>query len=141
MTQRIDQTFAKRKAAGQAAFVAYMMAGDPDRAPSQKFLNALPEAGVDIIELGIPFTDPMADGPVIEEAGIRSRQAGTTLTTVLEMATEFLLLICPLKRTANSARPLRRKISRLYVWLRRQQMPSAYQRSSQAQKVSSIMSP
>lgn len=89
MTQRIDQTFAKRKAAGQAAFVAYMMAGDPDRAVSQKFLNALPEAGVDIIELGIPFTDPMADGPVIEEAGIRARASGTTLSTVLDMAKAF----------------------------------------------------
>lgn len=89
MTHRIDQTFEKRKAAGQAAFVAYMMAGDPDRATSQTFLNALPEAGVDIIELGIPFTDPMADGLVIENAGIRARAGGTTLTSVLEMATEF----------------------------------------------------
>ena len=89
MTHRIDQTFAARKAKGQAAFVAYMMAGDPDRAVSQAFLNALPEAGVDIIELGIPFTDPMADGPVIEDAGIRARKSGTTLSTVLEMATEF----------------------------------------------------
>jgi len=89
MTHRIDQTFAKRKAKGQAAFVAYMMAGDPDRAASQAFLNALPAAGVDIIELGIPFTDPMADGPVIEEAGIRSRESGTTLSVVLEMASEF----------------------------------------------------
>jgi len=89
MTKRIDQIFAKRKAEGQAAFVAYMMAGDPDRAVSQAFLNAMPEAGVDIIELGIPFTDPMADGPVIEEAGIRARASGTTLSSVLEMATEF----------------------------------------------------
>jgi tryptophan synthase alpha chain len=89
MTHRIDQTFAARKAKGQAAFVAYMMAGDPDRAVSQKFLNALPEAGVDIIELGIPFTDPMADGPVIEDAGIRARKSGTTLSTVLEMASAF----------------------------------------------------
>jgi tryptophan synthase alpha chain len=89
MTHRIDQTFADRKAKGQAAFVAYMMAGDPDRATSQAFLNALPDAGVDIIELGIPFTDPMADGLVIENAGIRARAAGTTLTSVLEMATEF----------------------------------------------------
>jgi len=89
MTRRIDQTFAARKANSQAAFVAYMMAGDPDREVSQKFLNELPGAGVDIIELGIPFTDPMADGPVIEEAGIRSRKSGTTLSSVLEMATEF----------------------------------------------------
>lgn len=89
MTHRIDQIFATRKAAEQAAFVAYMMAGDPDRATSQAFLNAMPDAGVDIIELGIPFTDPMADGPVIEDAGIRARKSGTTLTSVLEMAAEF----------------------------------------------------
>jgi len=89
MTRRIDQTFADRKSNGQAAFVAYMMAGDPNREISQKFLNDLPGAGVDIIELGIPFTDPMADGPVIEEAGIRARKSGTTLSSVLEMAREF----------------------------------------------------
>ncbi|WP_427452331.1 tryptophan synthase subunit alpha [Litorimonas sp. WD9-15] len=89
MTQRIEQTFAKRKAANEAVFVGYMMGGDPDRATSQAFLNTMPAAGVDIIELGIPFTDPMADGLVIENAGIRSRKAGTTLTTILEMATEF----------------------------------------------------
>ena len=98
MTHRIDQTFAARKAKGQAAFVAYMMAGDPDRAVSQAFLNALPDAGVDIIELGIPFTDPMADGPVIEDAGIRARKSGTTLSTVLEMATAF--------RKANDTTPI-----------------------------------
>ena len=89
MTQRITQTFAARKAKGQAAFVAYIMGGDPDRAASQAVLNALPENGVDIIELGMPFTDPAADGPTIEEAGLRSLAAGTTLTTILEMATEF----------------------------------------------------
>ncbi|RKQ70810.1 tryptophan synthase alpha chain [Litorimonas taeanensis] len=98
MTQRIDQTFANRKAKGQAAFVAYIMGGDPDRETSQRILNALPENGVDIIELGIPFTDPMADGPVIEEAGIRAREAGTTLTSVLEMATEF--------RKTNTSTPI-----------------------------------
>jgi tryptophan synthase alpha chain len=98
MTRRIDQTFADRKSNGQAAFVAYMMAGDPDREVSQKFLNDLPGAGVDIIELGIPFTDPMADGPVIEEAGIRSRKSGTTLSSVLEMASEF--------RKTNDATPI-----------------------------------
>ena len=89
MTQRIDQTFTDRKAKGQAAFVAYIMGGDPDRAASQAVLNALPENGVDIIELGMPFTDPAADGPTIEEAGLRSLAAGTTLTTILEMAAEF----------------------------------------------------
>jgi len=89
MTQRIDQTFAALKADNKAAFVAYIMGGDPDRETSQAVLDALPENGVDIIELGVPFTDPMADGPVIEEAGIRAREAGTTLTSVLEMASAF----------------------------------------------------
>lgn len=85
MTQRLNATFAKTS----TAFVAYIMGGDPDRAASQRVMNALPGHGVDIIELGIPFTDPMADGPVIEEAGIRSRKSGTTLVTILEMAAEF----------------------------------------------------
>ena len=98
MTQRIDKTFADRKAKGQAAFVAYIMGGDPDRAASQKVLNALPENGVDIIELGMPFTDPAADGPTIEEAGLRSLAAGATLTTILEMAAEF--------RKTNDTTPL-----------------------------------
>ncbi len=98
MTIRIDTTFANLKAKGQAAFVAYMMGGDPDRATSMELLRAMPEAGVDIIELGIPFTDPMADGPVIEEAGIRARASGTTLTSVLGMATEF--------RTGNDTTPI-----------------------------------
>jgi len=89
MTQRINQTFAALSAANSTAFVAYIMGGDPDRATSQAVLNALPENGVDIIELGMPFTDPAADGPIIEEAGLRSLAAGTTLTSVLGMATEF----------------------------------------------------
>ena len=89
MTKRIDQTFSSLKAANSTAFVAYIMGGDPDRATSQAVLNALPDNGVDIIELGMPFTDPAADGPTIEEAGLRSLAAGTTLTTILEMATEF----------------------------------------------------
>jgi len=89
MTQRIDQTFATLRDANSTAFVAYIMGGEPDRATSQAVLNALPENGVDIIELGMPFTDPAADGPTIEEAGLRSLAAGTTLTTILEMATEF----------------------------------------------------
>lgn len=94
MTHRIDQTFASK----DTVFVAYMMGGDPDRATSQSVMNAMPENGVDIIELGMPFTDPAADGPVIEEAGLRSLAAGTTLTTVLEMAAEF--------RKANNATPI-----------------------------------
>lgn len=82
---RLSDAFAK----GRPAFVAYIMGGDPDRAASQRLLNALPDAGADIIELGFPFTDPMADGPVIEEAGIRARKAGASLRSVLAMAAEF----------------------------------------------------
>ena len=82
---RLANAFAK----GRPAFVAYIMGGDPDRAASQALMNALPEAGADIIELGFPFTDPMADGPAIEEAGIRARKAGASLRSVLEMAEDF----------------------------------------------------
>ncbi len=96
MTKRIDETF--KNLDGKAAFVAYMMGGDPDRAISMELLNAMPDAGVDIIELGIPFTDPMADGPVIEDAGIRARKSGTTLSSVLDMAKEF--------RTNNNTTPI-----------------------------------
>ena len=74
---------------GHPAFVAYIMGGDPDLAASQALMNALPGAGVDIVELGFPFTDPMADGPTIEEAGIRARKAGASLRSVLEMAVAF----------------------------------------------------
>ena len=89
MTLRITQTFAALKAANSTAFVGYMMGGDPDRGASQALLNALPKAGVDIIELGMPFTDPAADGPTIEDAGLRSLKAGTTLSDILDMAAEF----------------------------------------------------
>jgi tryptophan synthase alpha chain len=85
MSTRISKTFAKDR----PAFVAYIMGGDPDLATAQDVMNALPSAGVDIIELGFPFTDPMADGPVIEEAGIRAREAGTTLKSVIGMARTF----------------------------------------------------
>ena len=98
MTQRLNQTFAALKAANSTAFVAYMMGGDPDRATSQALMNALPGAGVDIIELGMPFTDPAADGATIEAAGLRSLKAGTTLKTILEMAAEF--------RKANKTTPI-----------------------------------
>jgi len=89
MTNRITQTFKALASVNSTAFVGYMMGGDPDLGASQKLLNALPEAGVDIIELGMPFTDPAADGPTIEEAGLRSLKAGTTLKAILDMAKAF----------------------------------------------------
>ncbi len=86
---RIDAKFAELGAKGQKAFVAYMMAGDPDQETSMAVLNGLPAAGVDIIELGMPFTDPMADGPTIQLAGQRALEAGQTLQKTLDMVTEF----------------------------------------------------
>ena len=86
---RIDQRFAALKKAGKKAFVAYVMAGDPDRARSMEILKGLPAAGVDVIELGMPFTDPMADGSTIQLAGQRALDGGQTLIKTLEMAAEF----------------------------------------------------
>ena len=76
---RIDQKFAQLKAENRKAFVSYIMAGDPDYDTSLEIVKGLPAAGVDIIELGLPFTDPMADGPTILLAGQRALAAGMTL--------------------------------------------------------------
>ncbi|AVW90275.1 tryptophan synthase subunit alpha [Celeribacter baekdonensis] len=86
---RIDAKFAELKAQGKKAFVAYVMAGDPDVEKSLEIVKALPRAGVDIIELGLPFTDPMADGPTIQLAGQRALDHGMTLQKTLDMAAEF----------------------------------------------------
>ena len=86
---RIDATFARLRAENRKAFVAYIMAGDPDRETSARVLAGLPGAGVDIVELGIPFTDPMADGPTIEAAGHRALAAGGSVTQTLDMVREF----------------------------------------------------
>lgn len=86
---RIDAKFADLKAAGKKAFVSYVMAGDPDFDRSLEIVRGLPSAGVDIIELGLPFTDPMADGPTIQLAGQRALEAGMTLKRTLALASEF----------------------------------------------------
>ena len=86
---RIASTFDHLRVNGQKAFIAYIMAGDPEPDYSQKLLEGLPEAGVDIIELGIPFTDPMADGPTIQLAGQRALAAGQTVTKTLAMVKGF----------------------------------------------------
>ncbi|GAA6181129.1 MULTISPECIES: tryptophan synthase subunit alpha [unclassified Shimia] len=86
---RIDAKFAELNAAGKKAFVAYVMAGDPDYDTSLEIVKGLPAAGVDIIELGLPFTDPMADGPTIQLAGQRALDKGMTLEDTLDLATEF----------------------------------------------------
>ncbi len=95
---RIDQTFARLKAANKKAFVAYLMAGDPDVARSLAVMQGLPAAGVDIIELGLPFTDPMADGPTIQLAGQRALEGGMTLDKTLDMVRAF--------RTGDTATPI-----------------------------------
>lgn len=86
---RIDATFAKLKTEGRKAFVSYVMAGDPDFDTSLEVVRGLPGAGVDIIELGLPFTDPMADGPTIQLAGQRALEGGMTLKKTLELARRF----------------------------------------------------
>jgi tryptophan synthase alpha chain len=89
VTTRIDARFAELAKEGRSAFVTYVMAGDPDPATSLDIVKALPKAGTDIVELGIPFTDPMADGPSIQAAGLRALKAGMTLRKTLELVRGF----------------------------------------------------
>src|SRR6185312_9037634 len=89
MTTRIEKRFAALKEEGRAALVTFTMAGDPDTATSLAVLKALPKAGADMIEIGMPFTDPMADGPAIQAAGVRALAAGQTLVKTLGMVRDF----------------------------------------------------
>jgi tryptophan synthase alpha chain len=98
VTTRIDVRFTELKKQGRAAFVTFLMAGDPDPATSLDIIKALPKAGADIIEIGMPFTDPMADGPAIQAAGLRALKAGMTLRKTLDMVRAF--------RKSDDATPL-----------------------------------
>ena len=98
MTTRIDARFADLKREGRSAFVTFLMAGDPDPDTSLAIIKALPTAGADIIEIGMPFTDPMADGPSIQAAGLRALKAGMTLKKTLAMVRAF--------REGDNATPL-----------------------------------
>ena len=89
MTTRIDARFAELRREGRSAFLSFVMAGDPDPATSLGIIKALPKAGADVIEIGMPFTDPMADGPSIQAAGLRALKAGMTLTKTLALVGEF----------------------------------------------------
>jgi tryptophan synthase alpha chain len=89
MTTRIDACFAALKEEGRAALVTFTMAGDPDYATALSILKALPQAGADVIELGMPFTDPMADGPAIQAAGLRALKAGQDMKKTLALVREF----------------------------------------------------
>jgi tryptophan synthase alpha chain len=98
MTTRIDRRFAALKAEGRAALVTFVTAGDPDPETSLAILNALPAAGADVVELGMPFTDPMADGPAIQMSSQRALKAGQTLAKTLAMVREF--------RTSDDSTPI-----------------------------------
>ncbi|WP_296035023.1 tryptophan synthase subunit alpha [uncultured Agrobacterium sp.] len=89
MTARMDKRFADLRAQNRPALVTYFMGGDPDFETSLGIMKALPEAGADVIELGMPFSDPMADGPAIQMAGQRALKGGQTLATTLDLAREF----------------------------------------------------
>jgi tryptophan synthase alpha chain len=91
MTDRIAARFAHTRAQNRAALVTFMCAGDPDIATSSAILATLPSAGADIIELGMPFTDPMADGPAIQEGNLRALANGISLKLILEMVRVFRL--------------------------------------------------
>ena len=89
MISRIDRRFQRLATERRAALVTYVMAGDPDPDTSLALLRALPRAGADVIELGVPFTDPMADGPAVQAAGLRALRAGQTLRATLSMVAAF----------------------------------------------------
>jgi tryptophan synthase alpha chain len=98
MTTRIDRRFAELARDGRAALVTFTMAGDPDTRTSLEILKALPQAGADVIELGMPFTDPMADGPAIQAGGLRALKAGQDMKQTLGMVRAF--------RKDNDATPI-----------------------------------
>ena len=98
MTIRMDRRFAGLNGGGRAALVTFLTAGDPDYDTSLAILEALPKAGADVIELGMPFTDPMADGPAIQASSLRALKAGQTLKRTLAMARAF--------RQADDATPI-----------------------------------
>jgi tryptophan synthase alpha chain len=89
MATRIDRRFAELKDEGRAGLVTFITAGDPDYATALALTKALPEAGADVIELGMPFTDPMADGPAIQAAGLRALKGGQDMVKTLALVREF----------------------------------------------------
>ncbi|HEV3395815.1 MAG TPA: tryptophan synthase subunit alpha, partial [Xanthobacteraceae bacterium] len=89
MTTRIDRRFAALKQEGRAALVTFVTAGDPDYATSLAILTAAPAAGADVVELGMPFTDPMADGPAVQASSLRALKGGQTLRKTLDLVRAF----------------------------------------------------
>src|SRR6201995_6096006 len=89
MTTRIDTRFAALRDQGRAGLVTFITAGDPDLQPSLALLKALPGAGADVIELGMPFSDPMADGPAVQASSLRALKAGGNMNRTLDLVREF----------------------------------------------------
>jgi tryptophan synthase alpha chain len=89
MATRIDRRFAELAREGRAGLVTFLMAGDPDYDTSLALISALPKAGADVLEIGMPFTDPMADGPAIQAAGLRALKGGQTLKKTLQLVRDF----------------------------------------------------
>jgi tryptophan synthase alpha chain len=98
MTTRIETRFVALKKEGRAALVTFLMAGDPDLKTSLAIIKSLPKAGADVIEIGMPFTDPMADGPAIQAAGVRALAAGQDMKKTLQLVRDF--------RTGDNATPI-----------------------------------
>jgi tryptophan synthase alpha chain len=89
MSQRIENTFARLKDENRAALIPFIMGYDPDAATTAAVLDVLPASGADLIEIGMPFSDPMADGPIIQAAGTRALAAGATVAGILDLVRVF----------------------------------------------------
>ena len=113
MTTRIDRRFSELAREGRAGLVTFLMAGDPDYDTSLAIISALPKAGADVIEIGMPFTDPMADGPAIQAAGLRALKGGQTLRKTLQLVREFRKI-----RSRHAGRPDGLLQPDLYLWRR-----------------------
>src|SRR5256885_16524501 len=94
---RISRRFAELKARGEMGIIAYITAGDPSLAASLKFVTALAEAGTDVIELGVPFSDPLADGPTIQRASERALRTGAKLSRILDLVRDLAIQSLPLR--------------------------------------------
>jgi tryptophan synthase alpha chain len=112
VTLRIDNTFARLHERKEAALIAYLMAGDPTLGDTEQLVLELEGAGADIIELGVPFSDPIADGPVIQEAAERALKSGTSLRKILPMVRQLrtktqipLVLMVPIVFAGRPWRP------------------------------------
>jgi tryptophan synthase alpha chain len=115
VTSKLDRTFAKLQQRGEKALITYVMAGDPSLQETEQLVVELEQAGADIIELGVPFSDPIADGPIIQQAAERALRNGTSLRTILSMVTRVrartqvpLVLMAYYNTVLPGGRPIRR---------------------------------